>query len=292
MNENSPIHPEPDSAHAPRDVVLATMHHKERAIRPAFARLNITLTVPEGLDTDQFGSFSGEIPRHGSMIDAARAKLDAAFALTRHTVGVVSEGTYGPDAGVPFAATGFELMLWHDRSTGHTVHETLTDYEPTYRHIHVAFADELTPFLTHIGFPAQAVMIAPRDGDLSHTRKGLREPDAVHDAIRHAVAVSPRNEATVTTDMRAHMNTRRMHTIGVLAHKLVDRLAHACSHCQAPGWGVIERIAGLACQVCDTPTHAVRFEVYGCTLCGARETRPRTDGVTTADPSQCPTCNP
>lgn len=292
MTRNNPSDAQPASAHMPRDVVLATMHQKELALRPAFQRLNLTLTVPEGLDTDRFGSFSGEIPRHGSMIDAALAKLDAAFALTGHTVGVVSEGAYGPHAGVPFATTGFELLLWHDRSTGHTVHETLTDYEPVYQHVNVAHPDELPAFLARIGFPAHAVIVAPRDGNLADTIKGVQDVDALHDAIARAVTLSPRHEATVTTDMRAHMNPRRMTTIGVLAHKLVDRLARACPRCHAPGWGVVERIAGLTCQACATPTHAVQYDVFGCTLCGTRETVPRADGVTTADPSQCPSCNP
>lgn len=279
-------------AKLPSEAVLATMHGKEVALRPAFHRIGVNLVLPDLIDTDQFGSFSGEIPRHGSVTDAARAKLDAACDRTGHAVGVASEGAYGPHPGVPFLATGHELLLWHDRATNHTVYETLVDYEPVYRQLDVTAETPLEPFLTQIGFPDYAVIVAPRDGDLIHMTKGVQEFAALTAAVRHAVAHSPHGLAIVQTDMRAHMNPRRMRIIGDLGHRLVDRLSVACQSCGAPGFGIIEHVPGLPCEVCGTHTTAVAKQRHGCTLCGASELRSRADGITHADPGQCPRCNP
>ena len=45
-------------------VILATKHQKEKVIGPVFeAELGCLVHVPTDYDTDQFGTFSGEIPR-------------------------------------------------------------------------------------------------------------------------------------------------------------------------------------------------------------------------------------
>lgn len=62
--------------------VIATMHAKERAIAPVLLRkLELAATVAPGFDTDRFGTFSREIERVGSQLDAARAKIAAAFEV-------------------------------------------------------------------------------------------------------------------------------------------------------------------------------------------------------------------
>jgi len=55
----------------PDRAALRTMHGKAAAIAPPLARLGITLVVPKGLDTDRFGTFTAEVPRKGTMDDAA-----------------------------------------------------------------------------------------------------------------------------------------------------------------------------------------------------------------------------
>lgn len=49
-----------------RQVSLATMHGKERAIALPFSRaLGLRVVLPSGLDTDALGTFSGEVKRNG-----------------------------------------------------------------------------------------------------------------------------------------------------------------------------------------------------------------------------------
>ncbi|MBM3504468.1 MAG: hypothetical protein FJX65_11400 [Alphaproteobacteria bacterium] len=58
-----------------RRAVLATMHGKERVFaRPLRVALGLELVVPEGLDTDRLGTFSGEVERVGSPWEVAIRK--------------------------------------------------------------------------------------------------------------------------------------------------------------------------------------------------------------------------
>ena len=109
----------PLDALAGRTAVLATMHGKEAAIAPVLARFTgLRVAVPNGFDSDRFGTFSREIPRTGSALDAARAKIAAGFAhLPDATVGLASEGSFGPPPELPFISMGVELVLLVDRDS-------------------------------------------------------------------------------------------------------------------------------------------------------------------------------
>ncbi len=276
----------------PDRAALGTMHGKAAAIAPPLARLGITLVVPEGLDTDRFGTFTGETPRRGTMDDAARAKARAAIAATGLTVSIASEGAYGPHPVIPFVPIGREVLLWRNAETGQEVMERLTDEAPCYDHVTVFSADEATSFLTRIGFPRTAIVVAPTGQGAVPLAKGLQDRSAVDDAIGRASRLTDQGGALLQTDMRAHLNPRRMETIGRLAERLAARLGTACPDCTAPGWGLLRVETGLPCAWCDGPTLLVKAEVHGCTHCGLKANRPRTDGLRVADPGHCPVCNP
>ena len=60
--------------------VLVTMHGKERAITPVLKEgLGLELSLATGVNTDKFGTFSRDVERTGSPLDAARAKIIAGF---------------------------------------------------------------------------------------------------------------------------------------------------------------------------------------------------------------------
>jgi hypothetical protein len=276
----------------PRAAALGTMHGKEAALAPPLARLGIALLVPAGLDTDRFGTFTGEVPRAGTMADAARAKATAAMVATGLPHGLASEGAYGPHPALPLVAAGLELVLWRDAERGAEVVETLADDRPACDQAEVSDAAALAPFLRRVSFPQTALVVAPRDAPLRPVAKGLRDAGALAVAVRAAADRSTCGHALVQTDMRAHMNPRRMQTIGRLAARLARRLATPCPACGAPGWGRLRTVPGLPCSACGAPSILVRHEVHGCAFCGAEEIRPRADGLTQADPGCCPSCNP
>lgn len=275
----------------PPRVALGTMHGKAAVIAPPFSALGIMIEVPEGLDTDRFGTFSGEVSRVGTMEQAARAKALAAMEHTGLRVGLASEGAYGPHPVVPFLAIGQEILLWHEADTGREIVEMLRDDRPTYDQALVASVDEARVFLARTDLPRVAVVVAG-EGASRPVAKGLTDPRAVERAVAEAIALSDSGRARVLTDMRAHLNPRRMEVIGDLARRLAARLAYPCPACRAPGWGRLRLEAGLPCGDCGTPTGMVRAEILGCTACGAETAQPFPGAPDWADPGHCPMCNP
>jgi hypothetical protein len=180
------------------------MHGKEAALAPPLARLGIALVTPAGLDTDRFGTFTGAVPRAGTMAEAARAKAMAAMVATGLPHGLASEGAYGPHPSLPFVAAGLELLLWRDAERGAEVVETLADDRPACDQAEASDAEALAPFLRRIGFPQTALVVAPRDTPDSPVAKGLRDADALAQALREAAGRSTCGRALVQTDMRAH----------------------------------------------------------------------------------------
>jgi len=81
-------------------MVVGTKHGKHRQIAPAFsAVLGATVTAAAGVDTDRFGTFTGEVPRTLSPRDTAVAKARLAVAVSDIPYGLASEGSYERLAG-------------------------------------------------------------------------------------------------------------------------------------------------------------------------------------------------
>lgn len=276
----------------PARIALGTMHGKEAAIGPPLARLGIHVIVPDGLETDRFGTFTGEVARAGNMEQAARVKARAAIAATGLPVGIASEGAYGPNPAIPLVPLGVEMLLWRNEETGHEIIERLTDEKPCFDHATVFSPHEAVPFLERVGFPQTAVIVRPGGPETLALAKGLQDARAVAEAIIRAAMISPDHSVLVQTDMRAHLNPRRMQIIGLLAERLAARLALECPVCGAPGWGLLRVEPGLPCGWCGDPTLLAKGEIHGCTACGHQAGRDRTDGQVEADPAHCASCNP
>jgi hypothetical protein len=276
----------------PLRVAFGTMHGKATAVAPPFAKLGIDLVVPEDLDTDCFGTFTGEIPRAGTMIEAARAKARAASRLTGLPVGLASEGAYGPHPAIPFVPFGRELLLWHEPASGREIAEWLADEAPVYDQAIIEDVAATDLFLRNVRFPATALIVAPAGCHGHPVAKGVTDVESLASAVASACAISPDGRALVQTDMRAHLNPRRMDTIRRLAERLSALLAGDCPSCGEHGWGRLRSVAGLPCCWCGGPTPLARADILGCTACGHETEQIRADDPTEADPAQCPRCNP
>lgn len=280
--------------YAGKRAALATMHQKQVAIEgPLRSRLGLELEVPIGLDTDRLGTFTGEIPRAGSIEQAAVAKARLGMAASGARIGVASEGSYGPHPEIPFAAAGLELMVLVDDEEGIVIREQLVDDRPRFVHATTETPDGLGDFLARAGFPAHALIVRPnRPEGPAAIAKGLRLMDDLAAAIVMAAAGSTDGHAFVQSDMRAHMNPTRMATLGRLAQHFAARIETLCPACGAPGFGLVEAEKGLPCSWCGGPSVLVRHQLLGCVACRHVVRRPRVDGLTMADPAHCPYCNP
>lgn len=269
------------------------MHGKERAIAPVLCRwFDMTVTTAPGIDTDALGTFTGEIARRGTMVDAARAKARLAIKRTGAHVGIGSEGAFGPHPHIPFLASGQEVLLLLDATTGHEVivhRRTPTNFD----HIVVSPADDPEPFLKRVGFPEHAVIVRPEEpADTSVLVKGLNDLERMRRAIREVGARSASGRVMVQTDMRAHLNPTRMAGIARTTKWLALRMARCCPSCGRPGFGLIDIERGLPCGDCGAPTRLVRAEIHGCKVCGHKIRRFERPGRTRAEPRWCELCNP
>ncbi len=97
-----------------RKVAIATQHHKESVISPLFKNeLELDCVLVDGLDTDALGTFSGEIERVNSPLEAVRKKCDMAHELGYDLV-VSNEGSFGPHPTIFFVPSDEEIILIKD----------------------------------------------------------------------------------------------------------------------------------------------------------------------------------
>ncbi len=283
----------PVSSFAGRRAVLATMHGKERAIGPAFRGiLGIDIEVPDDLDTDQLGTFSGEIERAGSMDEVLVAKAQLGLKVSGLDLAIASEGSFGPHPQMPFFPVGLEKLVLIDAKSGLVAMEHSVDLNPCYASWETRRMIDIADQIRATGFPDQAMIVRPNNGPGAIVQKGVQTFENLEAAIVQAAHVSSDGLAFVQTDMRAHFNPKRMMSIELLAKKFADRLCLTCRSCGAPGWGVKGTEAGLPCSWCGAPTAWVLHELMGCFMCDNEASQPRSDGLTEADPAHCPYCNP
>jgi len=286
--------PEDRSVYAGRSAVLATMHGKEQAVAPAFMdAAGLTVMPAYNLDTDALGTFTGEIPRRGTMLEVAIAKARLGMQAAGLPLGIASEGSFGPHPAFTFAPGGIEVLVFVDSETGITIHETLIVDETNFAHVVAIPGDRLDAFLARVGFPKHGLIVRPNSGDFHPGLcKGIVDRRSLDHAVVAMAAISQDGRACIETDMRAHFNPTRMSSLAVVAKRLALRLTTNCASCAAPGWGRIDVARGLPCELCGTPTTLVAVEVFGCAACDYREERPRRDGQAYARPINCPECNP
>jgi hypothetical protein len=272
-------------------IALGSMHQKERAIaKPLRTALGATLVLAPGLDTDQFGTFTGEIPRAGSMLQAARTKALAAMMRTGLPYGIGSEGSFGPHPQFPFVAVGTELMVFVDRHRGLEIHDVLRTPRTNFDSIECRAGASIESFIATVKFPSHGLVVKSRHADgRTYLAKGIVERAALENAIAAASEISSDHVAIVWTDMRAHFNPTRMAIIRRLARTLAGRMASTCPACDAPGFGATEAETGLPCAWCGEPTSAVSATIRRCVSCD-HSVRTATAGQS-ADPGRCHLCN-
>ncbi|GAA3345010.1 hypothetical protein GCM10020358_50470 [Amorphoplanes nipponensis] len=272
-------------------VAFGTRHGKHHQVAGAFADvLGARVTAPDDIDTDQYGTFTGETPRTGSPLAAARAKADLARRLTGAGLALASEASYGHLHGSPVAVHE-ELLLFHDAARdievieGERVPLTLP---AAVRIRSVAAAGD---FLERAGFGRQALIVRPSaGGSPADIRKGVTAAEPLAAAVRHATERSADGHALVEPDLRACHNPTRRAVLRRLGRRLADRLATGCPACGCPGFGRVDSRPGLPCRACGTPTDAIAADRHGCAGCPHHVLVPRSEPG--ADPQRCPRCNP
>lgn len=294
VGRTRPLLPPSDHDPAPsgrRPAVLATKHGKDRIITPALAGVGLDVHTIS-CDTDQLGTFSGEIPRPGPPLQTAVRKARLGMELAGCNLGIASEGAFGPDPVLAAFVRDVELVVLVDDTTGSTIVGRATSLTTRSFATVARPDDDLTPLLDGADLPRHAVIVRPNLGPPRPVFKDLRSLAEVAAVLPDCAAASPDGHARIETDLRADRCPSRASVIEAAARDLATRLATHCPACAAVGFGPEETLPGLPCGWCATPTHAARAVREACPRCNHEVERPIDPGTSVADPAQCPRCNP
>lgn len=279
------------SLYRDRQVALLTQHGKEHVIGEVLdMALGCKVERVAGYDTDLLGTFSRDIPRAGTQIEAARKKARIGMELARLPLGLASEGSFGPDPFTGMFSWNVEVLVWIDNERGLEI-TAMAQGKTNLDNVLTTNWEEAEVFARKSGFPEHFLVVRPEGENDPRIRKGIDSWDDLQAAFTWAVDQSENRRVFIETDMRAHANPTRMNNIRVAAEELAKKLSSNCPACGAPGFWIVERIIGLPCNRCGKPTHETRAEVYGCCKCTHRVTLERTDKAY-ADPGHCDSCNP
>jgi hypothetical protein len=268
---------------------LATLHDKESVIAPIFqSELGVDVQLA-AVDTDQFGTFSGERPRMLSQLDTAIAKARAAIELTGIPLAIASEGTIGAHPMIPSAASDLETIVFLDSERDLVIHQWYRSSEIVTARKIIQPGQNLEEFLARADFPNHGLIVRSQHQLSRPAIKGIRDLGKLQQAIGEIGERS--GSVIVESDLRANYSPSRMKNIAECARLLVKRIASPCPECNAPGWGSIEPIFGLPCGDCgDLVESAVMADQDGCVSCDHKVAVPRE--ADTAEARFCTLCNP
>ncbi|XXG30912.1 MAG: DUF6671 family protein [Ferrovum myxofaciens] len=132
---------------------LLTQHGKERVIAPV---LDIALACRvervSGFDTDTLGTFTREIPRPGTQLEAARKKARIGMELSGLPLGLASEGSFGPDPFTGMFSWNMEMIVWIDDTLGIEV-VGVASGPASFSHRLTAKWEDAEEFARQAGFP-------------------------------------------------------------------------------------------------------------------------------------------
>lgn len=272
-------------------VALLTQHGKEQVIAPVLhSAQGCVVQLVSGYDTDLLGTFTRDVPRIGTQLEAARKKARKGMDMSGLSIGLASEGAFGCDPMLGVLPWNTELVLWIDADQGYEV-IGLAQGGAMFGHQVVTEWSQVERFALQWGFPEHHVVARPEGEGDRRIRKGISSWQALEDAFACARGEASNGQVFLETDVRAFANPTRMKMIRSATEDLAARLASTCPACGIPGFWPSERVPGLPCGLCSAPTSVARADVWGCVKCLHRERHER-QGEATADPARCDFCNP
>jgi hypothetical protein len=274
-----------------RRLIIATKHQKEAVITPLVsAAFGVNCFVDPNFDTDEFGTFTGEIERVKNPIDTLRQKCLMAMEKNKCDLGIASEGSFGMHPSIFFATADDELLILIDQKNGLEIIGRELTTETNFNGSEIKTQRELLDFAEKALFPSHGLILRTAKNDSTKIIKNIRNQKALIAAFEGLI-----NEygfAYIETDMRAMHNPTRMKIIARATEKLIEKVQSLCPECQTPGFGITSTKAGLPCGWCRFPTESTLSYVSVCQHCQFTSEKKYPNHKITEDPMYCPKCNP
>lgn len=272
-------------------MALLTRHFKERVIQPVLHEaLGCIVETIRDFDTDSLGTFTREIPRQSTQLQVARKKARLGMDISGLSLGMASEGSFGPDPMVGLIPWNVEVLVFLDSEKELEVVGTAQG-KANFAHLLTDNLKEAQVFASRVNFPESHLVVRPESEKDSRIIKGISSDDDLAEALGWAIRESSNGFAFIETDVRAHANPTRMAVIAQAAEDLAARLSSLCPKCATPGYWITKRIGSLPCANCGTPTSEPATDVYACLKCAHTELREASDDAR-ADAGRCQLCNP
>ena len=272
-------------------VALLTKHGKETVIAPVLeGGLSCRIERVSGYDTDLLGTFTREIPREGTQMEAARKKARIGMDLAGMPVGMASEGSFGLDPVMGMIPWNVEYLVFIDDRLGIEV-SGFAQGEAVSDHTFAGDWEEVLLFSRKSGFPEHGVVLRPEGESDPRIRKGVSNWAELKEVYFETRSQASEGRVFLEVDLRAHANPTRREMIRRAAEDLLKKLRTRCPACGLPGFSVVERLKGLPCADCGFPTNEIRADVHGCRKCAHRAVIDRS-GIAKGNPVYCDNCNP
>jgi len=274
-----------------RPLVIATMHDKERVIAPLVNdALKTNCFVAEGIDTNQFGTFSGEVERVHSAIDAARLKCEEAMKMTGADLAIASEGSFGAHPYIFFSSANEEILLLLDKKNNleivGKVLETTTNFKSQWCYS----IEQVKAFAKDTLFPSHGIILKDKQLLYEELHKGISEMPQLLEIA--ASGLKKYGKVWLETDMRAMYNPTRMRNIEAATQNLLSQVKNLCPACSFPGFTIHKIEKGLPCEQCNMPTKAAQAHIYACKRCHHIDQINFPNGKKVENPMYCDFCNP
>ncbi|MFT4755748.1 MAG: hypothetical protein ACI91R_000385 [Vicingaceae bacterium] len=274
-----------------RRLVIATKHEKEKIIAPLLENaLGVLCFVQEDFDTDELGTFTGEIERKLAPIATARQKCLMAMKLSNCDLGIASEGSFGAHPSIFFAPADDEFLIFIDAKNNLEIIARELSMETNFNGSEIANQAALLEFAELVKFPSHALILRKSKTDNSTIIKGISEVNQLKEAFKKLI--EDVDSIYAETDMRAMYNPSRMAVIELATKKLVDKINSFCPQCSTPGFGITTVKKGLKCSWCALPTDSTLSFIHSCEKCNFSKEELHPHKKRTEDPMYCNYCNP
>ncbi|MTJ19908.1 hypothetical protein FJR06_00575 [Dolichospermum sp. UHCC 0352] len=277
-----------------RVAILATMHNKEKVISPLLKEhLGINLIVPQGLNTDVFGTFTREIKRPDTQIITARLKAKKALEMDDEKIAIASEGSFAPHPLIPYIYANREIIIFLDQENDLEIIGELFSIETNFNQQTISSLEEAEEFAHKVGFPEHGLVISFANISTGKTEfiKGITSKENLINSVEIAIK-NTNGKFHIETDMRAMYNPTRMKNIAFATQDLINKINSLCPQCNTPGFMINQKIPGLPCELCHQPTSLIKAVIFQCQKCGFTQQQLFPNNQEFADPSLCEYCNP
>ncbi len=279
-----------------RKALLVTKHSKEKVIGPVLKEaLELDITVATKVDTDMFGTFSGEIERPDTQYNTAKLKILKAFELYPDAeIAIASEGAFNSHPDCPFMPVNTEVVLLIDKKKELEISGRYLSLAASVKEGTVSSMKEAWEFAEIAGFPEYGVILkaGKNKNNKPYIFKDATTRSCLEAALLYFFEISGDGKIGMQTDMRANYNPFRMENIRLATIELIKTIQSVCSKCHTAGFDVKEVIKGLPCSQCHAPTRSTLLYIYECKKCSYREEKFFPHGKKQEDPGSCDYCNP